>query len=225
MRRIAGIFVFAAMAILLAFGALAQRKPYSLDDLQALDKTGAWDELRAHLRDVAPSRRGPQWNRFVEHACLRPIESKYYYFHDDFDELEACARLLGPATASEPNNKDFALRVATFFGRSRFQSLAVPFFARAITSPHDAQCASPELANAVVAGFNHSAIDEDKAMVAQAQRLAFDLCWPETRDEIQAGFNRIDPVYLRNTCDALRRKGVLAPDQDAQCKKEMGNGH
>src|SRR5262249_3935709 len=139
MRRIAGIFVFVAMVVLLAFGALAQRKRYSLDNLQALDKTGAWDELGEHLTDVVPRQRGPQWNRIAEHVCLRPIEPIDAYSHDALDGLRACGRLLGPATASEPNNKAFALRVAKFFGRSQFQSLAVPFSARAISSPHDAR--------------------------------------------------------------------------------------
>jgi hypothetical protein len=216
MRRVASILAFAAMTALPVLDASSQQKSYSLDDLKALDKTGAWDELRGHLTDVRPSQRGPQWNRIAEHACLQlPRDS------EDDSIYKHCADLLAAATASEPKNKDFALRVAMFFGQTRWgKSFAVPFFARAITLPHDKACASPELLHTVRAGLTHSAIDEDKELVEQAQKLAFELCWPETRD-IVVGFDRAARPYLLNICPALRREHALTPDQDADCERAL----
>jgi hypothetical protein len=78
MRRIASILLFTAIAALPVLDALSQQKSYSIDDLKALDKSGAWDELRGHLTDVRPSQRGPQWNRIAEHACLRPSDNDAY---------------------------------------------------------------------------------------------------------------------------------------------------
>jgi hypothetical protein len=214
MRRIASALVVAAVAALPVSGAPAQQKSYSLEDLKALDKTGAWDELRRHLTDVRPSERGPQWNRIAEHACLRPRENYHTY--------EACAGVLAAATASEPKNKDFALRVAMFFGQSEYQSLAVPFFARLITAPHDKACASPELSSAVLAGLNRSPGGEDKELAQQAQKLAFKLCWPETRSNVLAGFDRSGTrIYLLNTCPALKREHALTPEQEAACDRAM----
>jgi hypothetical protein len=212
MRRV--ILNVAVAALLLSFGATAATKPYSLEDLKALDRTGDWDELQSHLTDVPPSQRGPQWNRLLEHACLRPT-GEYY-------QLEACAQKLDAATASEPKNRDFALRAAMFFGGTRFQFLAVPFFARVITAPNDVHCAAPELAHAVVAGLRQSAIDEDKALVAAAQTLAFRLRWPATREPIVKTFDRDGTgAYLLNTCAALKREGALSQAQDTACDREM----
>src|SRR5712691_112583 len=214
MRLVVRTFVFAATVILLSLGATAATKPYSLADLQALDRTGAWDELLRHLSDVPPSQRGSEWNSVVEHVCLRPTDDTYL--------LDFCAQKLAAATASDPDDRDFALRVAIFFGRSRFQSLAVPFFARVITAPGDTHCTLPELASAVSAGLGHSGIDEDQALVAAAQKLAFALCWPATREPILKAFDRRGfGAFLRNTCAALKREGVLTPAQDTKCYREM----
>jgi hypothetical protein len=217
MRRIASILVFAAMTALPVLDASSQQKSYSLDDLKALDKTGAWDELRGHLTDVRPSQRGQQWNRIAEHACLRlPRDS------DDYSIYKPCADVLTAATASEPKNKDFALRVAMFFGQTDWaKSFAVPFFARAITLPHDRACASPELSRSVRAGLMHSATDEDKELVEQAQKLAFELCWPETRGDILVGLDRSARPYLLNICPTLKREHALTPDQDAECDRAV----
>jgi hypothetical protein len=217
MRRIASFLVFAAMTALPVLDASSQQKSYSLDDLKALDKTGAWDELRVHLTDVRPSQRGPQWNRFAEHACLQLPRNS-----DDNNIYTRCVELLAAATASEPKNKDFALRVAMFFGQTDWgKSFAVPFFLRAITLPHDRTCASPELSHSVRAGLMHSAIDDDKELVEQAQKLAFELCWPETRSDILFGLDRSARPYLLNICPALRREHALTPDQDAECERAL----
>jgi hypothetical protein len=63
-----------ALASALWFTAIvnAPTKPYTLEDLQALDRQKAWSELFAHLRDVRPSQRGPAWNQIATHVCLQP---------------------------------------------------------------------------------------------------------------------------------------------------------
>src|SRR5215470_3967407 len=123
--------VFAVMVMLL--GAGASRAAYLQEDLEALDRSGAWDELLVHLTDIPPAKRGPRWNEMAEHACLQPD-------NDNYKRLESCARLLAGAAAADPKNREFALRVATFFGQTDYQSLAVPFFVRAITEPGAPQC-------------------------------------------------------------------------------------
>lgn len=210
MRSAVSCFVFAAMVMLLPAGALAA--PYLQKDLEALDRTGAWDELRAHLTDIPPAKRGPRWNEMAEHACLQSDDD------DNYNRLESCAQLLAAATAAGPKNKEFALRVATFFGRTRFQSLAVPFFVRAITEPGDPQCRSPEVASAVFGGLNRSETD-DKALVEGAQKLAFTLCGSELRTKILVRFDRDDGVGLfeRHICPALMREQALTKAQIARC--------
>jgi hypothetical protein len=210
MRSAVSYFVFAAMVMLLPAGALTA--PYLQKDLEALDRTGAWDELRAHLTDIPPSKRGPRWNEMAEHACLQSGDD------DNYDRLESCARLLAAATAADQKNKEFALRVATFFGRTRFQSLAIPFFVRAITEPGDPQCRSPEVASAVFGGLNRSETD-DKALVEGAQKLAFTLCWSELQAKILVRFDRDDGIGLfeRHICPALMREKVLTKPQTARC--------
>jgi hypothetical protein len=39
-----------------------------MDDLTALDKQGAWEELSQHLGDIPPSKRDGRWNEMLEHA-------------------------------------------------------------------------------------------------------------------------------------------------------------
>jgi hypothetical protein len=43
---------------------------YSVDDLKALEKQGAWRELLGHLDDVAPSRRDAEWQRLAEAGAI-----------------------------------------------------------------------------------------------------------------------------------------------------------
>jgi hypothetical protein len=214
MRSAVSCFVFAAIVMLLHTGALGA--PYLHEDLEALDKSGAWEELRAHLTDIPPAKRGPRWNEMAEHACLQADDDGNY------DRLESCARLLAAASAADPKNKEFALRVATYFGRTRFQSLAVPFFVRAITEPGDPQCRSPEVASAVFGGLNRSETD-DKALVEGAQKLAFTLCWSELQTKILVRFDRDDGIGLfeRHICSALMREQVLTKAQIARCDQAL----
>lgn len=42
---------------------------YSIKDLRALADQGAWSELAAHLEDVRPAERGPEWNKVLEQTA------------------------------------------------------------------------------------------------------------------------------------------------------------
>lgn len=67
---------YAALVLLVAAGsARAGAGTYSIDDLAALDKLGAWVELEAHLLDIAPTARDPRWQTFVEHAAMGLVAS------------------------------------------------------------------------------------------------------------------------------------------------------
>jgi len=48
----------------------AKKAPYTMADLSALEKKGAWEELLAHAEDVPPAQRTPAWEKTVEKAAL-----------------------------------------------------------------------------------------------------------------------------------------------------------
>jgi hypothetical protein len=211
MRRAIPTFVFAGMAALLAFA--ASGAPYLQDDLEALDRSEAWDELRLHLTDIPPAKRGPRWNEMAEHACLQR--------QDDEKVLESCARLLNAASAADSNNKEFALRVGKYFGKTEREDLAIPFFVRAVTEPDDPHCGWPELGNAVLAGL-HLSPTYDKPLLEQTQNLAFSLCWSELQPKILDGFNSYGAwLFLRNACPTLMRKVTLPLKQRVECERAM----
>ena len=48
----------------------AAEQAYSLKDLRALADQGAWSELAAHLEDIRPADRDPEWNRVLEQTAM-----------------------------------------------------------------------------------------------------------------------------------------------------------
>lgn len=52
----------------------AKGKEYSMADLQALEKKGAWEELLGHAEDIAPAQRGAAWEKTVEKAAIGYME-------------------------------------------------------------------------------------------------------------------------------------------------------
>lgn len=53
----------------LALGA----KPYTINDLTALEKTGSWEEILQHLGDVSPAKRDAEWTRVQEKAAIEYV--------------------------------------------------------------------------------------------------------------------------------------------------------
>lgn len=48
----------------------AKEGSYSMADLQALEKKGAWEELLGHAEDVSPAQRNAAWEKTVEKAAI-----------------------------------------------------------------------------------------------------------------------------------------------------------
>ncbi|MGC4116921.1 MAG: hypothetical protein QM765_20645 [Myxococcales bacterium] len=60
-----------ALAALLALPAAARAADrYEMEDLEVLDKQGAWDELAEHLTDIRPSKRDAKWLGIAERTVL-----------------------------------------------------------------------------------------------------------------------------------------------------------
>lgn len=57
-----------AIALLLAAPAVAADR-YEMEDLEALDRQGAFEELLEHLSDVRPSKRDAKWLGIAERTC------------------------------------------------------------------------------------------------------------------------------------------------------------
>jgi hypothetical protein len=55
--------------------ALGQDKRYTIDDLEALVKSAAWDEAAQHLEDIPPSRRDARWQKVVEKTAIGQLRA------------------------------------------------------------------------------------------------------------------------------------------------------
>lgn len=49
---------------------LIAAKPYTMNDLVALEKNAAWTEIVAHLDDIPPAKRDAEWTRILETAAV-----------------------------------------------------------------------------------------------------------------------------------------------------------
>lgn len=58
-----------AVGFAVAYAAIAA-EPYTMNDLVALEKTSAWEEIVAHLGDVPPAKRDAEWMRISEKAAI-----------------------------------------------------------------------------------------------------------------------------------------------------------
>jgi hypothetical protein len=52
----------------------AKKGPYSMADLSALEKKGAWEELLQHAEDIPPAQRSAAWEKTVEKAAIGYME-------------------------------------------------------------------------------------------------------------------------------------------------------
>lgn len=65
-----------AIAVLLAFPSAPRAADrYELEDLDVLDKQGAWEELSEHLTDIRPSKRDAKWLAIVERTVLGQLSA------------------------------------------------------------------------------------------------------------------------------------------------------
>jgi len=137
-------------------------KPYTLQDLQALDQRKAWNELIPHLMDVPPSQRSKEWDTLAEHACIQPGQI-------DPDLAQACLHPLQGVLAAQPDNKDFAWKAGKWARVNLASWTAVPFFAKAVSGPKDARCRDKDI---------RLALDSAKDQVPASN--------PELADQIKA---------------------------------------
>lgn len=211
MKITTGSLPLAIVGVLLAGPAWAEQKPYTLKDLQALEQREAWPELLAHLNDVPPAERSADWNRVVERACLPDGMEDYLE--------ERCHNALSSVLNSEPQNMEFAWKAGKWARRHRASWAAVPFFARAVQKAGDPRCKDGDVLEAVVSGLGLPA-DRSADVVKQSQKLAFQRCWPDTKESVKNAFGRQEGYFRDNTCGALKQKGALSKLQAARCDEK-----
>lgn len=76
-RKISHVLIVVASMFLFAFNvsaAKAETNAYTMEDLQILQKQGAYSELLAHLFDVPPSKRDEKWNAIAEEAAVKQLD-------------------------------------------------------------------------------------------------------------------------------------------------------
>lgn len=186
----------------------ADDKKYSLQDLQALQKSKSWGELMAHLSDVAPAQRNADWNRLAEAVCTRPGSMDAY-------EAPYCMEPLKAVLASEPNNTDFAWKAGKWARLNMKSSEAVPFFSKAGLKTGDPRCKDDDVSLAVVSALGMPK-DSYKEMVQQAQDIGFKKCWPETQSAILKELTA-NSYFSENACPDLKKKGALSKTDAPKC--------
>jgi hypothetical protein len=63
-------YFLAVVIILCSVATRAADQSYSMKDLKALADQSAWSELAAHLEDIRPAERGPEWNKVLEQTAM-----------------------------------------------------------------------------------------------------------------------------------------------------------
>ena len=72
----------------------AQAGGYEMADLQALDKSGSYDELVQHLSDIAPSKRDKKWSELAERATSAQLAALKVTDQDPDGPLHTAENLL-----------------------------------------------------------------------------------------------------------------------------------
>jgi hypothetical protein len=191
----------------------AQQKPYTVEQLQALDKSQSWEELVGHLQDIPPAKRGPAWNKLVGDGC-------FAFPNAEEPIAEYCAGLLRSVVLSEPANTDFVWKTAQWIRRNRVSWGAIQYFAKAGIKPGEERCKDGDLHEALISALGMPAARNGE-LVSQAQKLAFDVCWPATKvplmHEYKENFDSTAAYFLVNSCKGLKSKDALSPEQVKKC--------
>ncbi len=207
----------AIVVLMLAVISTRSQERYKLNDLQALDRQQAWDELLVHLKEITPSQRGHEWNQLAKDVCLRPYENSDWWESWKIDE---CNKTLQAVMNSEPSDTAFALKAGRWSTSVHHWSDAVPFFAHTVQRPGDGACQDPDLIGAVGAGLNLSPGDKQNLpIIEESKRLAFLTCWPATRAEVFRRFSRGDSAFLLNVCEPLKAKENLELQKQMLCER------
>lgn len=188
----------------------AQQKPYTMEDLRVLDQRKSWEELIGHLLDVPPAKRNAEWNKMVGDGC---------FAFENLDEpyAEYCTILLKSVTEAEPANTGFAWKAAHWVRRNRASWSAVPFYIKAGLKSGDERCKDSDLPVALVSALSLPQ-DVNAIVIAQAQRLAFDACWPATKEPLMKEFADGNSYFLGNVCKGLKSKDALSAEQAKRCE-------
>lgn len=73
--RLASALLVTFTLLLGSHVARGQEKKYTIEDLQALVKSGSWDEASQHLEDVPPSKRDTRWKTVVEQTAMGQLKA------------------------------------------------------------------------------------------------------------------------------------------------------
>lgn len=212
------IFSATLALVFLSAWAGAAAAPYTMADLEALQKRGQWAELIAHLQDIPPSARQGAWNRLAVQACVDGQYPQYLTLNDITYPLnERCNEMLESVVTAEPANADQAWTIAKWARVNRAPWYAVRFFDQAIAKPGDARCKDEDVALAVNAALALPAGSNTRA-VEQAQSLAFGRCWEALRGSIEKAFSQESGYYLDNSCPSLKKKKALPKGREDKCK-------
>jgi hypothetical protein len=75
LMRVPTALLLLVTLILAPAAARGDDKKYTIDDLQALVKNGAWDEASQHLEDIPPAKRDPVWRGIVEKVAIAQLKA------------------------------------------------------------------------------------------------------------------------------------------------------
>jgi len=104
------LLLLTTVALLAAAPALASDR-YEMEDLEVLDRQGAWEELFEHLTDIRPSKRDAKWQGIAERACAAQLEAMEVN-EKSADQVLATARSLMSRYPTLKQSKHFMARRA-----------------------------------------------------------------------------------------------------------------
>lgn len=230
-------------------GSASAAPVYTLTDLEALDKQGAWEELARHLEDIPPAKRDPKWQALLERTAvgllgLRAADPASAVVTADFFTVRF---------PTVKKSKDFMTKRAAVglaaLETCKTAACAEPFIDYVDADPKNADLAvkagiivaatdRPALAVAFFSrglrtkskDCSHAALDRavrlalelppDHARVPEAQKIASQLCWDALAESLVSQFAHAGKYYRRNTCGFLLEKKALSNVSTNICKKE-----
>jgi hypothetical protein len=197
--------------------AIAHATDASITDEQAAADDESELQLYPHLAQSRPfmdarGKRAMTWFK----ACFRQS-----YTIDD------CDKLAKAFASADPNNSALARELGDLvMASTTAKGLAVRYYAQALTAAQHQKndkavkdiCGTSDLADALANAMTF----EDATAVAQANTVAFDICWPQLNHDDFAKNATASDAAMKNACKGLIAKKALSGVREKKCKTAVG---
>ncbi len=194
------------------------KKEYDIEDLKALEKSKNWDELLAHIEDVAPKKRTKEWNRILL-ASLQNILPQVLSENHSYG-IRYFAREYMDKYSQAQKNSQLSFKVAKAMRKKVSNAQAIKYFYWGLQNqPTKKFCLDADLQLSLKDALGHSPKSE---FAKYGIKIVNSTCLPQITTTIKDAINN-SKNGMQNACAVMLKKKALSGITKKRCLRFLKN--